>query len=124
MQTVEERVETILIESMGVPKEKIFPKAILIEDFGMDSLDAVEIVMMVEEEFGIEVPDAVAERVITVEDMIQGIKSRLSPSSPERPCPECGGAGIFPGDPHDEVDEGGPECGFCNGTGMPEERDK
>lgn len=79
-----ERVKHTIEIHLGVRPETITPKARLIDDLGMDSLDAVELVMAAEEEFGFEVPDDVAERWITVQDAIDGIDA-LS-----KPCPKCG----------------------------------
>jgi acyl carrier protein len=61
----EERVKEIIVEQLGVNADQVTPDAKLLEDLGADSLDAVELVMAIEEEFGIEVPDDEAEKLTT-----------------------------------------------------------
>ncbi|MCK5639900.1 MAG: acyl carrier protein [Gammaproteobacteria bacterium] len=79
MSSTFEKLSRILNEDMHWPKpgEEIKPETNLIDDLGMDSLDAVELVMAVEEEFGIEVPDNVAETCITVQDCVKTIDAAL-----------------------------------------------
>lgn len=62
-KTNEERVKEIIVEQLGVNADQVTPEAKLLEDLGADSLDAVELVMAIEEEFGIEVPDDEAEKL-------------------------------------------------------------
>jgi acyl carrier protein len=71
---VEERVKEIICEQLGVEEEEVTPTAKFIEDLGADSLDTVELVMAFEEEFGIEIPDEDAEKIVTVGDATQYIK--------------------------------------------------
>jgi len=71
---VEERVREIICEQLGVEEEEVTPSAKFIEDLGADSLDTVELVMAFEEEFGIEIPDEDAEKIVTVGDATQYIK--------------------------------------------------
>lgn len=66
---IQEKVTEIIVEQLGVSADQVKPEAKMIEDLGADSLDAVELVMAVEEEFGIEVPDEEAEKLITVGDI-------------------------------------------------------
>ena len=66
----QEKVTEIIVEQLGVSADQVKPEAKLIEDLGADSLDAVELVMAVEEEFGIEVADEDAEKLATVGDII------------------------------------------------------
>jgi acyl carrier protein len=71
---VEERVKEIICEQLGVEEEDVDPSKKFIEDLGADSLDTVELVMAFEEEFGLEIPDEEAEKIVTVGDAIQYIK--------------------------------------------------
>jgi acyl carrier protein len=71
-----ERVYAIVGEQLGVEKETLVPEANLLDDLGADSLDVVELVMAIEEEFGIEVPDADAENIRTLGDITRYIEAR------------------------------------------------
>jgi len=73
---VEEKVKKIIVEQLGVEESQVSPEAKFIEDLGADSLDTVELVMALEEEFGLEIPDEEAEKIVTVRDAIQYIKDR------------------------------------------------
>ena len=75
MGTVDERVKKIIGEQLGVEEDEVTPEASFVEDLGADSLDTVELVMALEEEFGIEIPDDAAEKIQTVGDAIGFIKS-------------------------------------------------
>ncbi|MFA4943557.1 MAG: acyl carrier protein [Lentisphaeria bacterium] len=66
MASVEEKVKEIIVEQLGVNPEQVVPAAKFIEDLGADSLDTVELVMALEEEFGAEIPDEEAEKLTTV----------------------------------------------------------
>jgi len=68
---IEERVKKIVIEHLGVDKEKVANDASFIDDLGADSLDTVELVMAFEEEFGVEIPDDAAETILTVGDAVR-----------------------------------------------------
>ncbi len=74
--SIEERVKKIIGEQLGVEEDDITPEASFVEDLGADSLDTVELVMAFEEEFGIEIPDEDAEKIITVQNSIDYIKER------------------------------------------------
>jgi len=68
MSNVEEKVKDIIVEELGVEREKLTSEASFMEDLGADSLDTVELVMAFEEEFGCEIPDDAAETILTVGD--------------------------------------------------------
>jgi acyl carrier protein len=74
---VEERVKEIIAEQLGVKKEEIKPESSFIDDLGADSLDTVEVVMALEEEFGIEIPDEEAEKITTVGEAIKYIEEKV-----------------------------------------------
>jgi acyl carrier protein len=71
---LDQRVKDIIVEQLGVKPEQVTPEAKFIEDLGADSLDTVELVMALEEEFGIEVPDEQAEKLQSVGDVIKHIE--------------------------------------------------
>ncbi len=75
MSDVKSRVESIVIEHLGVDADKVTMEASFIDDLGADSLDTVELVMAFEEEFGIEIPDDAAENIQTVGDAVKFIES-------------------------------------------------
>ncbi len=74
---VEQKVNKIIVEQLGVEESQVLPEAKFIEDLGADSLDTVELVMALEEEFGLEIPDEEAEKILTVGDAVQYIKDRV-----------------------------------------------
>ena len=71
---IDQRVKDIIVEQLGVKPEQVTPEAKFIEDLGADSLDTVELVMALEEEFGIEVPDEQAEKLQSVGDVIKYVE--------------------------------------------------
>ncbi|MDO8729769.1 MAG: acyl carrier protein [Candidatus Omnitrophota bacterium] len=71
--SVPEKVKNIIAEQLGVKPEEVTPEAKFIDDLGADSLDTVELVMALEEEFGIEIPDEEAEKLVTVGDAVKYI---------------------------------------------------
>ena len=73
-KTIEQRVNAIIVEQLGVKPEQITPEAKFIEDLGADSLDTVELVLAVEEEFGKEIPDEEAEKLQSVGDVIKYVE--------------------------------------------------
>jgi acyl carrier protein len=75
MADIEQKVKDIIINELGVEPEKVTPEASFVEDLGADSLDTVELVMAFEEEFGMEIPDEEAEKLQTVGNAIEYIKS-------------------------------------------------
>ncbi|MDA8121016.1 MAG: acyl carrier protein [Deltaproteobacteria bacterium] len=72
---VEKKVKEIVAEQLGKDVNEVTENAAFIEDLGADSLDIVELVMKMEEEFGIEIPDEEAEKIKTVNDVVQYIKT-------------------------------------------------
>lgn len=75
---VEEKVKNIIIEQLGVSADEVVPEASFVDDLGADSLDLVELVMVLEEEFGKEIPDEDAEKIQTVKDAINYIKGHAA----------------------------------------------
>ena len=71
------RVKAIIAEQLGVKPEEVTPEASFVEDLGADSLDTVELVMALEEEFGIEIPDEDAEKITTVGQSVKYIENKL-----------------------------------------------
>ncbi|HZX60891.1 MAG: acyl carrier protein [candidate division NC10 bacterium] len=74
---VPEKVKKIIVEQLGVDESEVTPEASFVEDLGADSLDTVELIMVLEEEFGIEIPDEDAEKIAQVKDAVQYIKERV-----------------------------------------------
>jgi len=72
---VEEKVKHIIVEQLGVSADEIVPEASFVDDLGADSLDLVELIMVLEEEFGKEIPDEDAEKIKTVKDAMSYIKN-------------------------------------------------
>ena len=72
--SAEEKVVDIIVEQLSVDKDKVVPGASFVDDLGADSLDLVELIMAMEEAFGIEIPDEVAEKITTVQDAIEHVK--------------------------------------------------
>jgi acyl carrier protein len=68
-----EKLKAIVVDQLGVEAEKVVPTASFVDDLGADSLDLVELIMALEEEYGIEIPDADAEKIVTVADAISYI---------------------------------------------------
>jgi acyl carrier protein len=77
MSSIEERVKKIVAEQLGVKEEDVKPAASFVEDLGADSLDTVELVMALEEEFETEIPDEEAEKITTVQLAIDYINKHL-----------------------------------------------
>ncbi len=77
-EAVNDRVRAIIAEQLGVKLEEVTDGASFIEDLGADSLDTVELVMALEEEFGVEIPDEDAEKMVTVGDAIKYIDQKAA----------------------------------------------
>ncbi len=78
MSTIEERVKKIVIEQLGVADDQVTPDASFVDDLGADSLDTVELVMALEEEFDAEIPDDEDEKITTVKQAIEFIQANSS----------------------------------------------
>ena len=70
-----EKVKEIIVEQLGVSEGSVTTEASFIDDLGADSLDIVELIMSLEEEFDMEIPDADAEKIVTVNDVVEYIKN-------------------------------------------------
>ena len=75
MSTIEERVKKIVVEQLGVGEDQVGTDSSFVDDLGADSLDTVELVMALEEEFGTEIPDEEAEKITTVKQAVDYINS-------------------------------------------------
>jgi acyl carrier protein len=76
-----ERVKEIVVEQLGVEPEKVTPQANFANDLNADSLDTVELVMALEEEFDIEIPDEAAEKITTVQEALDYITNKVAASA-------------------------------------------
>ncbi|MDQ7819535.1 MAG: acyl carrier protein [Armatimonadota bacterium] len=83
MATVFERVKNIVVEQLGVSADEVSPESSFVDDLGADSLDVVELVMALEEEFGVEIPDEEAEKIATVGEAVKYIEAHLSEHATE-----------------------------------------
>jgi len=77
-KSISDKVKDIIVEQLGVNPEQVTDTASFIEDLGADSLDTVELVMAFEEEFGVEVPDEDAEKLLTVGDVVKYIEEKTA----------------------------------------------
>ncbi|SVB00406.1 uncharacterized protein METZ01_LOCUS153260 [marine metagenome] len=75
MSTIIERVTKLVCEQLGVKEDEVSPEASFVEDLGADSLDTVELVMALEEEFETEIPDEEAEKITTVKEAVEYIEA-------------------------------------------------
>ena len=76
--SVEDKVKEIIVDQLGVDEQQVTAEASFVDDLGADSLDTVELVMALEEEFDIEIPDEEAEKIATVQDATSYIASRTN----------------------------------------------
>ena len=74
-QEIFEKVKVIVVEQLGVEEEKVRKEATFVDDLSADSLDIVELVMSIEEEFDIEIADSEAEKIVTIGDVVEYIKN-------------------------------------------------
>ncbi len=75
---VEDRIAELIVEQLGVSRDEVVPEASFIDDLGADSLDIVELVMAMEEEFDVEIPDDDAEKIQTIGDAVSYLKEKLA----------------------------------------------
>ena len=80
MSDIAERVKEIVVEHLGVDKEKVQENASFIDDLGADSLDTVELVMAFEEQFSVEIPDDAAEKILTIKDAVDFLEMKSTPA--------------------------------------------
>ena len=78
MSSIEDRVKKVVIEQLGVSEDQVTAEASFVDDLGADSLDTVELVMALEEEFDAEIPDDKAESITKVQDAVDYIKATVS----------------------------------------------
>ena len=78
MSDIADRVKSIVVEHLGVEGDKVVVGASFIDDLGADSLDTVELVMAFEEEFGCEIPDDAAEKILTVKDAVDFLQENAA----------------------------------------------
>jgi acyl carrier protein len=78
MGAIDEKVIDIIVDKLGVDRSEVTPEAVFVDDLGADSLDLVELIMAMEEEFGMEIADEDAEKLRTVQDVISFISTRAS----------------------------------------------
>ncbi len=77
MASIEEKVIDIVADKLGVDRSEVTPEAVFVDDLGADSLDLVELIMAMEEEFGFEIADEEAEKMRSVQDVINFIQARV-----------------------------------------------
>jgi acyl carrier protein len=78
MGAMEEKVIDIIVDKLGVERSEVTPEAVFVDDLGADSLDLVELIMAMEEEFGMEIADEEAEKLRTVQDVISFVTARAA----------------------------------------------
>lgn len=76
--SIEQRLKELIVQQLGVDESAVVPEAKFVDDLGADSLDLVELIMALEDEYGIEIPDEDAEKIVTVGDAINYLKERLA----------------------------------------------
>ena len=84
MSSIEDRVKKIVVEQLGVSEDQVTPDASFVDDLGADSLDTVELVMALEEEFDAEIPDDQAEKITTVKQAVEFIQANTNGRNPWR----------------------------------------
>jgi acyl carrier protein len=83
MASTFDRVKHIVVEQLGVAGDEVAPASSFVDDLGADSLDVVELVMALEEEFGVEIPDEDAEKIATVGEAVKYIETHMSEPATE-----------------------------------------
>ena len=78
MSEIQDQVKKIVVDHLGIDESKVIPEAKFIDDLGADSLDTVELVMAFEEEFGSEISDSDAEKILTVGDAVKFIENKAN----------------------------------------------
>jgi acyl carrier protein len=78
MGATEDKVIDIIVDKLGVERSEVVPEAVFVDDLGADSLDLVELIMAMEEEFGMEIADEEAEKLRTVQDVITFVTARAA----------------------------------------------
>ena len=78
MSAMEDKVIDIIVDKLGVERSEVTPEAVFVDDLGADSLDLVELIMAMEEEFGMEIADEQAEKLRTVQDVITFVKAHAA----------------------------------------------
>ena len=78
MGAINEKVIDIIVDKLGVDRAEVTPEAVFVDDLGADSLDLVELIMAMEEEFGMEIADEDAEKLRTVQDVITFVSARAA----------------------------------------------
>ncbi|MFZ5449286.1 MAG: acyl carrier protein [Thermodesulfobacteriota bacterium] len=78
MGAIDEKVIDIIVDKLGVDRAEVTPEAVFVDDLGADSLDLVELIMAMEEEFGMEIADEDAEKLRTVADVINFVSARAA----------------------------------------------
>ena len=78
MGAIDEKVIEIIVDKLGVDRSEVTPEAVFVDDLGADSLDLVELIMAMEEEFGMEIADEDAEKLRTVQDVINFVNARAA----------------------------------------------
>ncbi len=78
MGAIEEKVIDIIVDKLGVDRAEVTPEAVFVDDLGADSLDLVELIVAMEEEFGMEIADEDAEKLRTVQDVITFVSARAA----------------------------------------------
>jgi len=78
MGAIDEKVIDIIVDKLGVERSEVTPEAVFVDDLGADSLDLVELIMAMEEEFGTEIADEEAEKLRTVQDVVNFITARAA----------------------------------------------
>jgi len=78
VENIDDRVKSIVVEQLGVNPEEVTIEASFVDDLGADSLDTVELVMALEEEFGMEIPDEEAEKITTIREAVEYISTQVN----------------------------------------------